>query len=369
MVDLGAQYKELKTEINSRMQEVLESSAYINGPAVRTFENNLSQFLQVDHVVSCGNGTDALQIALMALDLSPGDEVIIPSFTYVATAEVIALLGLKPVMVDADYDTFNIDCKQLETVITSRSKVIIPVHLFGQCCDMDKIMQIANQHNLYVIEDNAQSIGAEYSFDNGTKAKAGTIGHIGCTSFYPSKNLGAYGDGGAIMTKDESLAYKIRRIANHGQSKKYHHDLVGVNSRLDSLQACVLDAKLMRLKKYNAQRADLAMHYSKELESLEQIIVPSLFTKSEHVYHQYTLKVLGGKRDELKEHLNNNGIPSMIYYPIPLYAQDAYKQYHAGTVQETTERLCKEVLSLPMHPNMTRDQADFITSKIKSFYS
>lgn len=369
MVDLGAQYQSLKTEIDQAVQGVLDSQAFINGPEVKSFEKELASYNKAGFAIACGNGTDALQIALMALDLNQGDEVIIPSFTYVATAEVIVLLGLKPVMVDVDYNTFNINVAELEKAIGPKTKVIVPVHLFGQCVDMEALMEIANAHNLYVIEDNAQSIGADYTFSDGSKKKSGTLGHIGCTSFYPSKNLGAFGDGGAIITNDEVLANKLRRIANHGQAKRYYHSMVGVNSRLDSMQACILNVKLKHLDHFNAKRKELADFYRAELNNISELDLPKLNPNSNHVYHQFTLKVLNDKREALQSHLKENGIPTMIYYPVPLYKQEAYAKWFSGTPHKVTEKLSDEVLSLPMHPNMEQSQAEYITKTIKQFYS
>jgi len=369
MVDLGAQYQELKPQIDHSVAEVINSQAFINGPAVKNFEKDLAAFHQVNSVIACANGTDALQIALMALELEKGAEVILPSFTYVATAEVIALLGLKPKMIDVDYDTFNIDVNQLKSAIGSNTKAIVPVHLFGQSANMEEIMNLAQENNIFVIEDNAQSIGADYSFSNGKVQKTGTLGHIGCTSFYPSKNLGAYGDAGAIMTNDADLSEKIRRIANHGQSTRYYHSTVGVNSRLDSIQAGILNIKLQYLNEFNKRRKELADFYETQLENLEDLILPANSSYSTHVYHQFTMKILNDRRDDLKEYLSENGIPSMIYYPVPLYRQEAYAEYYSGEPQPITERLCKEVLSLPMHPNMEKDQAQYITDKVKAFFN
>ncbi len=367
MVDLQGQYKKLKSEIDAAVHLTLDSSQYINGQQVSTFENKLAKFIDANHVIGCANGTDALQIALMALDLKPGDEVIVPSFTYVATAEVIALLGLTPIMVDADYDTFNIDITALKKSITPNTKAIIPVHLFGQACAMAELLAIAKDNNLFIIEDNAQSIGADYS-DDKTKIKTGLIGDIGTTSFYPSKNLGAYGDGGALTTNDDKLAEKIRRIANHGQNKKYHHSMVGVNSRLDSIQAGILSVKLDHLETFNQKRYDLAQFYNIELASIKEIIIPKEDKNSTHVYHQYTLKVLNNKRDDLKTYLQSYDIPSMIYYPIPLYKQEAYRRNNENVFHPVTEQLCKEVLSLPMHPDMREDQRNYIVQKVKEFF-
>ncbi len=368
MVDLVSQYKRLEKEIDTAMEAVIRSGRYINGPVVREFENALADFLDVKHVIGCANGTDALQIALMALDLNPGDEVIIPAFTYVATAEVIALLGLKPVMVDVDSLTFNIDVNELEKAITHKTKAIIPVHLFGQSADMEKIMHIAHRHNLYVIEDNAQSLGAEYSFSSGQGRKTGAIGHIGCTSFFPSKNLGCFGDGGAMLTHDSALAEKLRMIANHGQSEKYIHQTVGCNSRLDTLQAAILLAKLSHLDSFNKERQRIAHAYDQAFESLKGIITPFRANISTHVFHQYTLKVLPDQRNALQKHLSQHGVPSMIYYPLPLYRQKAYSTNYSGQPLEHTEKLCLSVLSLPIHTEMDDETLEFIIHTVQSFY-
>lgn len=369
MVDLKSQYLELKNEIDQNILEAVRSSAFINGPFVKSFEQNLAEFLAVETVISCGNGTDALQIALMALDLPREAEVILPSFTYAATAEVIGLLGLTPVMVDVNQTDFNISIEELEKAITPKSKVIVPVHLYGQSADMEALMEIARNHDLYVVEDNAQSIGALYSFSSGKKTALGCIGDIGCTSFYPSKNLGAYGDGGALMTNNPELAKKIRQIANHGQSKKYYHERIGVNSRLDNIQAAVLLAKLSRLSAFNKERSKLADFYDQALKDIDQLIVPKRNPKSTHVFHQYTLRILENKRDNLIEHLNNAGISSMIYYPLPLYAQKAYAHWFKAEKHPNAELLCKEVLSIPMHPNMKKNDAQYIVDQIKNFFS
>jgi len=368
MVDLQGQYQNLKSEIDSAIHTTLDSSQYINGKQVSDFEIQLSQFLNADHVISCGNGTDALMIALMALELKPGDEVIIPSFTYVATAEVIALLGLNPIMVDVEYDSFNINIDAIQNAITTKTKAIIPVHLFGESCKMTEILAIAKKHNLYIIEDNAQSLGTDYIKKDGSKIKTGLIGDIGCTSFYPSKNLGAYGDGGALTTNDAILAENIRKISNHGQSKRYYHSMVGVNSRLDSIQAGILSVKLNYLNEFNQKRCELAQFYSSGLSKIDDIILPQESKHSSHVYHQYTLKVKNNKRDKLKDFLKDNHIPSMIYYPVPLYKQEAYKNDKEEIVHPVTEQLCNEVLSLPMHPDMKDDQKVYIVDTIKTFF-
>ena len=369
MVDLRTQTSRIQQEIDDSIKEVVSSCAFIKGPQVQTFENKLADYLGVEYVISCANGTDALQIAMMALGLAPGDEIIVPAFTYVATAEVIALLGLTPVMVDVDPQTFNIDLEALADAIGPKTKAIVPVHLFGMSSDMEVIMNLASKHNLYVIEDNAQAIGASYSFDSRLSKKAGTLGHIGCTSFFPSKNLGCFGDGGAIMTRDKELADKIRSIANHGQKIKYHHERVGVNSRLDSLQAAVLNVKIDHLDHYIAARQNAAAFYDQCLSALPDIKIPFRAAYSDHVFHQYTLQVSGDKRDGLKEYLQTRGIPSMIYYPIPLYKQNAYRSYWQGNDElPITEVLCKRVLSLPMHTELTEEQQVYICDAILSYF-
>lgn len=367
MVDLGAQMKGIRAEIEKGFQEVLDSCAFINGPAVQGFKANLAEYVDVKYVIPCANGTDALQVALMALDLQPGDEVIVPSFTYVATTEVIALLNLIPRFVEVDGGTFNMDPGKIESLINAKTKAIMPVHLYGQSSDMEPILKIAETHNLYVIEDNAQAIGAEYTFSDGRKAKTGSMGHIGCTSFYPSKNLGAYGDAGAIMTNDDDLGKTLQMMANHGQGKRYYHDLIGVNSRLDSFQAVVLDAKLKRLDEYNARRRQAADLYDELLSGISQVAAPVRAANSSHVFHQYTLRV--SDRDALAEHLVKEGIPHMIYYPVPVHQQKAYKNYYEGEDLSLTEQLCDEVISLPMHSDLTKEDQEYIVDKVKSFYA
>ena len=369
MVDLKSQYKKIKKEVDAAIKTCLDSTAFIGGAQVASFQKNLEAYLNVKHVIPCANGTDALQIALMVLDLQPGDEVIVPAFTYVATAEVIALLKLKPVMVDVDSKTFNITAKIIEKAITSRTKAIVPVHLFGQSCDMEGIMEVAKKHNLFVIEDNAQAIGADFTFKNGNKAKTGTIGHIGCTSFFPSKNLGCYGDGGAMMTNDDALAEKIRIIANHGQVVRYYHDFVGVNSRLDAIQAGILDVKLKQLDKYLAARRRAAAFYDKAFKQIEGLEIPKRQPNSTHVFHQYTLKVKNGQRVALQQHLTEGGVPSMIYYPVALYKQKAFSHYWRGGELKVTEQLCDEVLSLPMHTELNTATLSFIVERVKSFFN
>ena len=371
MVDLKTQYLKIKDEIDAGMKEVLDTTAFINGPAVKTFQASLEQYLGVKHVIPCANGTDALQIAMMALGLQPGDEVIVPAFTYVATAEVIGLLGLTPVMTDVDPETFNITPELAEKAITPRTKAIVPVHLFGQCADMEGIMDLARKHNLYVIEDNAQAIGADYSSAT-LSGKSGALGHIGCTSFFPSKNLGCYGDGGALMTNDDTLADKIRMIANHGQSKQYYHDTLGVNSRLDSMQAVVLNAKLKHLDTYNHARAGAAARYDEAFSQIPSLLIPGRNLQSTHVFHQYTLRLdtadPTATRDALKIHLNSRGIPVMVYYPVPLYEQKAFAPYWNGTTLPVTEHLCARVFSLPMHSELSDDNLEIITRAVREFF-
>lgn len=370
MVDLKGQYKKIQEEVDQAVLEVIRSAAFINGPTVKSFQANLEQYLGAKHVIPCANGTDALQIAFMALGLKPGDEVIVPAFTYVATAEVIALLRLKPIMVDVDPDTFNITADIIEAAVTPNTKAVVPVNLFGQSCDMEPIMEVAKQHNLYVVEDNAQAIGADYTFSDGHSQKTGTIGHIGCTSFYPSKNLGAYGDGGAIYTNDDDLASMLRMMANHGQNKRYYHAHVGVNSRLDSIQAAILDIKLRHLDAYAETRRAAAAHYDQAFANMEQLVVPVRQHNSTHVFHQYTLKVKDGRRDELQAYLKEKGLPSMIYYPVPLYEQKAYKGLSDRHVDSlpVTDQLCKDVISLAMHSELNQEQLEHITETVKSFW-
>lgn len=368
MVDLIGQYEKVKTEIDNAVINVIRSSAYINGPEVKEFQKELETYLGVKHVIPCANGTDALQIAMMALNLQPGDEVITASFTYVATAEVIALLKLKPVLVDVLEDTFEIDTNAIERAITPKTKAIVPVHLFGQCTNMEAIMEIAKKHNLYVIEDTAQAIGADYTFSNGKKQKAGTIGTIGCTSFFPSKNLGCFGDGGAIFTNDDELAKKLRMVANHGQSVQYVHDEVGVNSRLDSLQAAILRIKLRHLDEYAAARNRAADFYDKAFANHPKVKTPARAKFSNHVFHQYTLKLNGVNRQALRDFLSEKGVPSMIYYPIPLHMQKAYTdpRYKPGMFP-VTEKLCDCVISLPMHTELGEETLTYITKNVLEF--
>ena len=369
MVDLHGQYLKIKADIDTALQQVIDSCAFIGGPAVNTFTCHLSDYLGGSRVTTCANGTDALQLALMALDLHPGDEVIVPAFTYVASAEVIALLGLTPVLVDVDPNTFNVSIPAVAAAITPRTRAVIPVHLFGQSCDMEPLLKIATEHHLYVVEDNAQAIGAEYTFSDGHRAKTGTMGTIGCTSFFPSKNLGCYGDGGALCSSDEALAERIRMMANHGQRVKYHHDVIGCNSRLDAMQAAILDVKLRHLDEYNAARQSAAQYYTAALREVDGIRVPTVSSHTTHVFHQYTLRVLGGKRDALKAFLAERDIPSMIYYPLPLHHQEAFRHIcrHGGDLT-ASEQLAGEVLSLPMHTELTTDQQDRIIDAVRDFF-
>ena len=377
MVDLKGQYTKIKDVVDSSIAEVLDNTAYINGPKVHEFQKNLEAYLNVKHVIPCANGTDALQIAMMGLGLEQGDEVITADFTFAATVEVIALLKLTPVLVDVDPIDFNIDINAIKKAITPKTKAIVPVHLFGRCANMDEIMALAKEHNLYVIEDNAQAIGANYTHKDGTKTKAGAIGHVASTSFFPSKNLGCYGDGGAIFTNNDDLAHTIRGIVNHGMYERYHHDVVGVNSRLDSIQAAVLRAKLPHLDTYNAKRQDAARQYTAALKDHKYIDVPKgkcdgvdtiCDTCDCHVFHQYTIKITNGRRDELVKHLNEQGIPCGVYYPIPLHKQKAYQDDRYNEADfPVTNQLIQEVMSLPMHTELENDQIEFITTTIKEF--
>ncbi len=369
MVDLHAQYNRIQSEVDAAVLDVIRSGAFINGPAVKSFQANMEAYLGVKHVIPCANGTDALQIAMMAAGLEPGDEVIVPAFTYVATAEVIALLRLRPVMIDVDPHTFNITAALVEAAITPATKAIVPVHLFGQSCDMEDIMEVARRHNLFVIEDNAQAIGTDYTFRDGHTLKTGAIGHIGCTSFYPSKNLGCYGDGGALYTNDDALAEKCRMIANHGQTKRYYHDLVGVNSRLDSIQAAILDIKLRHLDQYAAARQAAAAYYDRAFADLPHLETPARQHNSTHVFHQYTLVVKDGRRDALQAHLQTLGIPTMIYYPVPLYAQKAYSDAMTHKIDHlpVTDALCRTVLSLPMHTELDEETLARICEGVVDF--
>lgn len=369
MVDLKSQYLHIKTQVDQAIQEVIDTTAFINGPAVGKFANNLSDYLGGAHVIPCANGTDALQIALMALGLQPGDEVIVPCFTYVATAEVIALLNLKPVLTEVDPDTFNITAELIEMAVTPKTKAVVPVHLYGQCADMEAILNVANKHNLYVVEDTAQAIGADYTFSDGTVKKAGTMGDIGCTSFFPSKNLGCYGDGGALYTNDETLAKQIKMIANHGQEVKYHHKVIGCNSRLDTVQAAILDVKLKHLDTYAASRNKVADAYDEAFASLDWIQTPIRSSHSTHVFHQYTLKLTNSAdRDLLKAHLQENGVPSMVYYPIALHLQEAFRTPDLSEGDfPISEDLCTRVLSMPIHTEMKDEHLNYIIETVKSF--
>ncbi len=369
MVDLKSQYDKIKDTVNTSIQEVLDTNTYINGPQVHQFQKNLEEYLDVKHVIPCANGTDALQVAMMGLDLKPGDEVITADFTFAATVEVIALLQLTPVLVDVDLHNMNISIEGIKKAITPKTKAIVPVHLFGRAANMEAIMRLAAAHNLYVIEDNAQAIGANCKFSDGTKKKAGTIGHVGSTSFFPSKNLGCYGDGGAIFTNDDTLAHKIRGIVNHGMYERYHHDVVGVNSRLDSIQAAVLNAKLPFLDEYNSLRQNAARKYTAAFEGHKNIIAPSICEICDcHVFHQYTVRIINADRDGLMQHLLNKGIPCAIYYPIPLHLQKAYldSRYKEEDFP-VTNKLVKEVISLPMHTELDEEQIKFITDSVLEF--
>ena len=368
MVDLKGQYLKIKKEVDEAVLRVLDTTAFINGPEVNNFQKSLEEYLDVKHVIPCANGTDALQVAMMGLGLKPGDEVITSDFTFVATVEVIALLGLTPVLVDVIPDTFNIDPAAIEKAITPKTKAIVPVHLFGQCADMEAIMEIAKKHNLFIIEDTAQGIGADYIFRDGTRKKAGTIGLVGCTSFFPSKNLGCFGDGGAIFTNDDELAIKIRSVVNHGMTVRYYHDNIGVNSRLDSIQAAILNIKLKHLDEYNADRQRAAAFYDNAFKNCPNLTTPAGCTFSNHIYHQYTLVLKGVDRTKLIEHLNSKKIPAMIYYPVPLHLQKAYldPRYQQGDFP-VTEELCKTVFSLPMHTELDDSQLEFITSSVLEF--
>lgn len=365
MVDLQSQYQEIKEEINQSIQEVLTQCTFINGPSVKQFQTNLENYLKVKHVIPCGNGTDALQVALMALDLKPGDEVITTTFTFIATAEVIALLQLTPVLVDVDPLTFNIDITAIEKAITPKTKAIIPVHLFGQCADMEALMTLADKHHLYVIEDACQAIGADYHFSDGTSKKAGTIGTMGCTSFFPSKNLGCYGDGGAIFTNNDALAQKLRGIVNHGMFVRYYHDIIGVNSRLDSIQAAILDIKLKHLDTYIEKRNQAAAYYNQAFANHPDIKTPALSSYSNHVFHQYTLVLQNVDRAKVINYMQEKEIPVMIYYPVPLHLQKAYKnpRYTSGDFP-VSEHLAEHVISLPMHTELNEEQLIYITSHL-----
>jgi UDP-2-acetamido-2-deoxy-ribo-hexuluronate aminotransferase len=369
MVDLSAQYQKIKPEIDKAISDVINSTAFINGPAVKEFQVALEKYLGVKHVIPCANGTDALQISMMALGLKPGDEVIAPDFTFIATAEVIALLGLTPVLVDVEPDTFNISPEAILKAITPRTRAIVPVHLFGQAADMDAIMKIAEEHNLFVIEDACQSIGADYLNKENVWKKTGAIGHVGCTSFFPSKNLGCYGDGGAIFTNNDELATKIRSVVNHGMTVRYYHDDIGVNSRLDSIQAAILNIKLQHLDEYAAARQQVAAAYDKAFGARPELVIPAKSPKSTHVYHQYTLQATGVDRNKLQEFLTAKDVPAMIYYPVPIHLQKAYldPRYKEGDFP-VTEKLSHTVFSLPMHTEMDQEQLDYIISSVLEFF-
>lgn len=368
MVDLRSQYEKIKIEVDAGIQEVIDSTSFIKGIKVMDFQKDLESYLNVKHVIPVGNGTDALQIALMVLNLKPGDEVIVPTFTFISTAEVVALLGLTPVMVDVDSDTFNVSIESVKKAITSKTKAIVPVHLFGQNANMEEILALAKEYNLFVVEDACQSIGSVYTFSDGRQMQSGCMGDIGCTSFFPSKNLGCFGDGGAIFTNDDKLADNMRAIANHGMVVRYHHDMVGVNSRLDSIQAAVLNVKLKHLNEYTTARQAAANFYDAAFKNNDKIIIPTKSLHSTHVYHQYTLKLNVVNRSELKQHLENIGIPAMIYYPVPLHLQKAYQnaRYKIGDFP-VAEKLCECVLSLPMHTELTQDQLEYITKAVLEF--
>jgi dTDP-4-amino-4,6-dideoxygalactose transaminase len=370
MVDLKAQYNHIKYEVDKAIQNVIDNTAFINGPEVGAFAEDLQHYLGVKHVIPCANGTDALQIAMMALGFKPGDEVITASFTYVATAEVIALLGLVPVLVDVYPDSFNLDVRAVEEAITDKTVAIVPVHLFGQCAHMEPLLELAQKYSLHIIEDTAQAIGSQYTFSNGSKAFAGTMGSIGATSFFPSKNLGCYGDGGALFTNNDEYAAAMRMIANHGQRVRYYHDSIGVNSRLDTIQAAILRIKLKHLDEYSSARRRLADAYDSAFAEYAQLVTPYRSEFSVHVFHQYTLKCTGVSRDALKEHLEKNGVPAMIYYPVPLHMQKAYTdpRYREGDFP-VTEKLCTEVLSLPMHTEMQNEQLNHIILTVKAFFN
>ncbi|THV60672.1 DegT/DnrJ/EryC1/StrS family aminotransferase [Chryseobacterium candidae] len=367
MVDLQSQYYKIKNDVDNAVLNVMDSAAFINGPEVKSFQNELESYLDVKHVIPCANGTDALQIALMGLDLKEGDEIITADFTFAATVEVIHLLKLKSVLVDVDYDTFTISTEQIKKAITPRTKAIIPVHIFGQCANMEEILKIAEEHNLYVIEDNAQAIGSEYTFSDGTVKQAGTMSTVGTTSFFPSKNLGCYGDGGAIFTNNDELAHRLRGIVNHGMYERYYHDEVGVNSRLDSIQAAVLRKKLPHLDSYNEARRKAADFYDEAFEGNQNILTPKRAENSTHVFHQYTLRILNGKRNELQKFLSEKDIPAMIYYPVALRKQKAYFQESDAADFVNTDKLLDQVISLPMHTELDEEQLKYITDAVLEF--
>jgi UDP-2-acetamido-2-deoxy-ribo-hexuluronate aminotransferase len=369
MVDLKAQYEKISSEVNDAINSVLRSAAFIKGPEVKLFEEELQKYLGVKHVISCANGTDALQVAMMALGLKPGDEIISTNFTFIATVEVVALLGLKLVLVEPESESFNISASAISKAITPRTRAIVPVHLFGQCAEMEEIMKLAAKHDLYIIEDAAQATGADYLFSDGRVVKAGTMGQIGTTSFFPSKNLGCYGDGGAIYTNDDNLAIKVKSITNHGMNVRYYHDDIGVNSRLDSIQAAILRIKLKNLDSYNDARRKAADFYDRAFSGCPEIRTPERSSFSSHIFHQYTIKIPGNRRDMLKDYLESRKIPSMVYYPVPLHLQKAfsYLGYKKGDFP-VTELLCNEVISLPMHPDLDKEQMEYITGSVLNFF-
>ena len=369
IVDTVSQYQKIKKEVDIGISNVLRTGMYINGPEVKMFESELADYLGVKHCMSCANGTDALQIALMSLGLQKGDEVLIPTFTFISVAEVVVLLGLKPIFIDTDLNSFMLDLDSIEDKISSRTKVIIPVHLFGQAENMERILEISSKHNLFIIEDNAQSLGSQYIYSDKSKKYTGTIGHIGTTSFYPSKNLGCFGDGGSIFTNDDKLASKIRLISNHGQQIKYKHSTIGLNSRLDSIQAAILRVKLKYLNKYNNSRLNNAIKYNNLLNNVSEIVLPKIADYSTHVFHQYTIKVKNEKqRDDLKDFLLKKNVPSMIYYPIPIHKQEAYKSFSFEKL-ENSEKISNQVLSLPMCPETSNDQIEYISNSIIEFFN
>jgi dTDP-4-amino-4,6-dideoxygalactose transaminase len=370
MVDLVGQYQKIKPEVDAALQRVIDSTAFINGPEVKSFEQELATYLGAKHVIGCANGTDALQIAMMALGLKPGDEIITCSFTFVATVEVVALLGITPVFADVLPGTYNIDPADIKRKITPKTRAIVPVHLFGQTADMDAIMAIAKEHDLFVIEDNCQAVGSDHTASDGTRRKSGTIGHIGTTSFFPSKNLGCYGDGGALFTNDDEIAKKLRRVCNHGSEVRYYHEVVGVNSRLDSMQAAILRIKLRNLDAYDAARNQAAAYYDKAFAGMAHVVTPARSAFSTHVFHQYTMRITGGHRDALKKHLEANGVPAMIYYPVPCHLQNAYRteRFPEGSLP-VTEQLTHEVLSLPMSTELDAEQLAHITATVKSYFA
>ena len=370
MVDLHSQYEKIKSEIDEAISDVIKSTAFIKGAKVGEFASELASYLDVKHVIPCGNGTDALQIAIMSLGLKPSDEIICPDFTFIASAEVIGLLGYRPVFVDVDYDSFNVTAKNIEQAISIKTKAIIPVHLFGQAAPMEAILEIAKKYDLYVFEDTAQAIGADYIFSDGRKQKLGTIGTIGCTSFFPSKNLGCYGDGGALFTDDDELAERLKMIANHGMKVRYHHDILGVNSRLDTIQAAILSTKLKYLDRYEQARQEAAKKYDEAFEDIDDLVIPKKEIFSTHVYHQYTLKVKNGKRDDLRTFLEQNDIPSMVYYPVPLHKQKAFLPIaRQGGALNISETLAEQVLSLPMHTELDEEQQTYIICKVREFFN